>query len=332
MRNTRIAAILVLVGILVLTTCGLSSAAERLIVYTSMKESLIGNIVAGFHKKHPDIAVDHQTSGAGNLMAKIAAERETGKILVDVLWHSEVPDFYNMRAEGLLLQYKSPFINELLNPFDDYDGYFTAARLGTLGIIINTNLIKEPPQQWSDLFKPAFNDVFVIADPSLSGTAFMSVAMLDKQFGWQFFDKLRDNKAHMGRGSAQVVNDTAIGEFSACLGVDYIAYDAIVKGAPLALVYPPELLMSPSPVAIFKDSSNIEAAKKFVDYLLSQEAQQLVANESTLSVRMDVTYKEGVSLPPASEVLKRAIKVDYVELMNKKEELVRRFADTLRGK
>ncbi|MCL2010961.1 MAG: ABC transporter substrate-binding protein, partial [Synergistaceae bacterium] len=316
MSKARIAAALVLVGVLVLTTCGLAFARETLIVYTSMKESLIGNIVEGFEKLHPDITVDHTTGGAGMLMTKIAAERETGRILADVLWHSEVPDFYNLRSEGLLLRYESPFINELLNPFDDYDGYFTAARLGTLGIIINTNEIKEPPTQWSDLFKPEFKDAFVIADPSLSGTAFMSVAMLDKQFGWEFFEKLRDNGASMGRGSSQVINDTAIGEFSACLGVDYIVYDSIVKGAPLALFYPPEVLMSPSPVTIFKDSPNIEAAKKFVDYLLSQEAQQMVANEATLSVRLDVTYPEGIALPAADEVLARSIKVDYIEMMD----------------
>ena len=332
MRKTRIASALVLAGILVLTACGMAFARETLIVYTSMKESLIGNIVEGFERLHPDITVDHTTGGAGMLMTKIAAERETGRILADVLWHSEVPDFYNLRNDGLLLQYKSPFIDELLNPFDDYDGYFTAARLGTLGIIINTNEIKEAPSQWSDLFKPEFKDAFVIADPSLSGTAFMSVAMLDKQFGWEFFEKLHDNGASMGRGSSQVINDTAIGEFSACLGVDYIVYDSIVKGAPLALYYPPELLMSPSPVTIFKDSPNIEAAKKFVDYLLSQEAQQMVANEATLSVRLDVTYPEGIALPAADEVLARSIKVDYIEMMDIKEELVRRFSDTLRGR
>ena len=332
MRNKRIASVLVLAVILAVAACGLASARENLIVYTSMKESLIGDIVDGFERLHPNITVDHTTAGAGMLMTKIAAERETGRILADVLWHSEVPDFYNMRSEGLLLQYKPSVFDELLNPFDDYDGYFTAARLGTLGIVINTNEVKAPPTQWSDLFKPEFKDLFVIADPSLSGTAFMSIAMLDKQFGWEFFEKLRENGARMGRGSSQVVNDTAIGEFSACLGVDYIVYDQIIKGAPLALVYPPELLMSPSPVTIFKDSPNIEAAKKFVDYLLSQEAQQLIANEATLSVRLDVTYAEGIMLPPANEVLERSIKVNYIELMDAKEELVRKFSDTLRGR
>jgi iron(III) transport system substrate-binding protein len=160
----------------------------------------------------------------------------------------------------------------------------------------------------------------------------MSVAMLEKQFGWEFFEKLYANQARIGKGSGQVVDDTASGELAASLAVDYITNDKIVKGAHIALYYPPELLMAPSPIAIFKGSPNLEAAKKFVDYLLSHEAQVLIAGEGTLSVRTDVKNQEGFMLPEASEVLKRSIKIDYIDMMDKKEELIKRFTNTLQGK
>jgi len=332
MRSKCITIVLVLASILVLMTCGFAAAKESLIIYTSMKESLIGGIVEGFLVINPDIDVDYQSAGAGKLMAKIAAERESGKILADIIWTSEVPDFYSMKEEGILEQYKTPLIDEILNPFDDYEGYFTAARLGTLGIAINTDLIKTAPTQWSDLFNPEYKGAFGIADPSLSGTSYMSVAMLEKQFGWEFFDKLYANQARIGKGSGQVVDDTASGELAASLAVDYITNDKIVKGAHIALYYPPELLMAPSPIAIFKGSPNLEAAKKFVDYLLSHEAQVLIAGEGTLSVRTDVQNQEGFMLPEASEVLKRSIKIDYVDMMDKKEELIKKFTNTLQGR
>ena len=332
MRSIRNLAVMVLVGVLLLTACGFASAKESLIIYTSMKESLIRDIVDGFAAKYPGTEVDYQSAGAGRLMAKIAAERESGKILADILWTSEVPDFYNMRKDGILEQYKTPLINEILNPFDDYDGCFTAARLGTLGIAINTDLIKTAPKEWSDLFKPEYKGVFGIADPSLSGTAYMSVAMLEKKFGWEFFEKLHANEARIGKGSGQVVDDTSFGELSACLAVDYITNDKITNGAPLALHYPPELLMAPSPIAIFKGSPNLETAKKFVDYLLSHEAQVLIAGEGTLSVRTDVEYPEGFMLPEAKEVLQRAIKIDYIDMMDKKEEMIKKFTDILQGR
>lgn len=306
-----------------------AEGGKKLVIYTSMKESLISGIVEGFKKKNPGIEVDYQSAGAGKLMAKIAAERQSGRILADIIWTSEVPDFYNMKKDGILEQYKSPLIKEVLNPFADYDGYFTAARLGTLGIAINTDKIKTPPTQWSDLFKPEYKGAFGIADPALSGTSYMSVALLEKQFGWEFFEKLRDNQARIGKGSGQVVDDTASGELAASLAVDYITNDKIAKGAHIALYYPPELLVVPSPVAIFKGSSNMDAAKKFVDYLLSQEAQTLIANEGTLSVRADVKTPAKFKLPEAADALKRSIKVDYEKILASKEATIKKFTDTL---
>ncbi|GHT00655.1 ABC transporter substrate-binding protein [Synergistales bacterium] len=330
MRNQFVVAIVAIA--LLFAVCGEVAAKESLIIYTSMKESLIGGIAEGFKKKFPDIAVDYQSAGAGKLMAKIAAERESGKILADLIWTSEVPDFYSMKQQGILEQYKTPLIGEILNPFGDYDGYFTAARLGTLGIAINTDQIKTPPTQWSDLFKPEYKGAFGIADPALSGTSYMSVALLDKQFGWEFFDKLYGNKARIGKGSGQVVDDTASGELAASLAVDYITNDKIAKGAHIALYYPPELLMAPSPIAIFKGTSNLEAAKKFLDYLLSYDAQVLVASEGTLSVRTDVKNAPEFMLPDAQDALNRAIKIDYLEMMAGKEALIKKFTDTLQGK
>ena len=67
-------------------------AAEKLVVYTSMKESIIGSLKEAFVKKYPDIAMDYQSAGAGKLMAKIATERQSGKIMADIIWTSEVPE------------------------------------------------------------------------------------------------------------------------------------------------------------------------------------------------------------------------------------------------
>jgi len=309
-----------------------AAGGKKIIIYTSMKESLINGIVQGFKKQNPGIEVDYQSAGAGKLMAKIAAERQSGKILADIIWTSEVPDFYKMKQEGVLEQYKTPVFKEILNPFADYDVYFTAARLGTLGIAINTDKIKTPPAQWADLFKPEYKGAFGIADPALSGTAYMSVALLEKQFGWTFFEKLKANQGRIGKGSGQVIDDTASGELSASLAVDYITNDKIAKGAHIALYYPPELLMAPSPVAIFKGGANLDAAKKFVDYLLGKEAQTLIANEGTLSVRTDVKTPAKFKMPDAADALKRSIKIDYLKMMASKEATIKKFSDTLKGK
>ena len=305
---------------------------KKLIIYTSMKETLIKGIVDGFKKQNPDIDVDYQSAGAGKLMAKIAAERQSGKILADVIWTSEVPDFYKMKEEGILAKYESPVLKETVNPFDDYDGSFHAARLGTLGIVINTDKVKTPPTQWSDLLKPEFTNGFGIANPALSGTSYMSVALLEKQFGWEYFDKVKANGGRIGKGSGQVIDDTASGELTACLGVDYITNAKIKKGAHIQMCYPPEMLVVPSPVAIFKDTAKMDAAKKFVDYLLSKEAQTLVAEQGTIPVREDVTMPAKFNLPAPKEALAKSIKINYTEAVKTKEATIKKFSEVMQMK
>ena len=307
---------------------GDKKTANKLVIYTSMKESLIGGIIDGFKKQNPGVEIDYQSAGAGKIMAKLAAERQSGHLLADIIWTSEVPDFYEMKEQGLLEQYQPTNFSELLNPFDDYDGSFTAARLGTLGIVINTDKVATPPAGWETIATdPLYKDAFGIADPALSGTALMSVALLEKQFGWDYLVRLRENGAIKSKGSGRVVDDTATGELTACLGVDYITAAKIDKGSPLKMVYPAEMLTVPSPVAIFKDAPNKEVAKKFVDYLLTQEAQQMVANAGTVPVRVDVTMPEKYNLPAPEVALLSGIKINYTDVMSRKEELVQKFSD-----
>ena len=304
------------------------NSANKLVIYTSMKESLIGGIVEGFKAKNPDIDVDWQSAGAGKIMAKLEAERQSGHLMADIIWTSEVPDFYQMKNDGLLEQYQPAGFDELLNPFDDYDGFFTAARLGTLGIVINVNKVTTEPTSWETIATdPLYKNSFGIADPALSGTAFMSIALLEKQFGWDYIVRLHDNGATKSKGSGRVIDDTADGVLNACLGVDYITAGKIDKGAPLKMIYPHELLMVPSPVAIFKDADHKDAAKKFVDYMMTQEAQQKVADAGTVPVRRDVQMPERYNLPAPEDAINNGIKINYSEVLENKDEIVKKFSN-----
>jgi iron(III) transport system substrate-binding protein len=303
-----------------------SAGKSKIIVYTSMKESLIADLKNDFIKKNPDIDMDYQSAGAGSLMSKIAAERESGRIQADIIWTSEVPDFFKMKQEGILIKYRPAGIEQIRNPLVGTDDYFVPARLGTLGIVYNTQQVKKAPTSWNDLaVNPEFKGAFSIADPSLSGTSFVSVAMLKEAFGDDFFKAIRKNGATIGKGSGQVVDDTASGELAGCLGVDYITFDKVDKGATLAMAYPKELLLVPSPIAILKDTKSLPAAQRFIDYMLSQDAQQIIANNGTLPTRNDVQVPAKYNLPKVDDAVKNGIKVDYLKMMDERESRIESF-------
>ena len=332
---TRSKSVLRVCAAAVILGCASMSASaqqQTLYFYTSFKDSMLQRLKAAFEKQHPSIKLEPQVAGAGKLMAKIAAERESGKILADMLWTSEVPDFYQLREAGLLLKYQPKEIKAIFNPIPDYDGSFTPVRLGNLAVAYNTKKIKEPPKTWEDLKKPAYKGALGIANPSLSGTAYMAAALLSQEFGWKYFEELRANGAKMGKGSGQVLDDTASGDLVACLGVDYMTYDKMSKGANIALAFMPQMLVFPSPIAIFKNSPNKEAAIKFVDFMLSKEAQQIISDEGTMPVRLDVKTNPKYNLPSVDEAMKRAIKIDYGNLMQTKESNFKNFIDIMQKK
>lgn len=319
--------------ILMFSIAGSAHAAqEKLIVYTSMKESLIGELKTAFAKKHPEVSMDYQSAGAGKLMAKIAAEKESGTIMADIIWTSEIPDFISMKQNGMLQPYVSPEVKNIHNPIPKFDGSFTPIRLGTLGIAYNTRLVKQAPAAWKDALDPRFKGAFGIANPALSGTSFMSVALLQSIYGWGFFEQLKKNGGKVGKGSGQVVDDTASGDLLASLAVDYITNDKISKGATLKLVYPKEMLVIPSPAAIMKGTKNLSAAKKFIDFLLSEAGQKIIVGEGTLPVRKGVKVPAKFNMPSAEEAMARAIPIDYDKLLPNKENTIKQFSRIMTGR
>ncbi len=315
-----------------LSVAGTAMAAEKLTVYTSMKDSLIGALKEEFVKQNPGIEFDAYVAGAGKLMAKIAAERQSGKMVADVLWHSEVPDFYQLKQEGVLEAYKSPNAQYVDSPVIDPDGYFTPARNGTLGIVYNTRFIKTAPTSWKDVLGADYKDAFGIADPALSGTAYGSVAALVNLYGWEYFEDIQKNGGVISQGSGQVVDDTAMGDLVACIGVDYITMAKIEKGATLAMAYPKETIVLPSPVGIIKGTPNLTAAQKFVDFLLSKEGQQIIADNYTLPVRDDVKLPENSPLPNPHDAVVNAIKLDFEKMSGAgKEGVIKQFKEIMRA-
>ena len=328
----RCLCLMVMVGWVLASPLSDAVAKEKLVVYTSMKEVLIGKLRDTFVQKNSDIEFDYYSAGAGKLMAKIATERQSGKIIADVLWTSEIPDFYQLKNQGVLEKYVSPESRSIVSPVKDPDGFFTPARLGTLGIAYNTKKITNPPKSWQDMLDSRFKDGFGIANPALSGTACVSVAMIAYNMGWDYFEKLRANGAKMGQGSGQVVDDTASGDLKASIAVDYITVEKLDKGANIGFMYPHEMLVIPSPAAIFKGTPNLKAAQRFVDFLLTREGQEIIASTGTLPIREDVPILKGFNLVPAKEAEKRAMKIDYLRMLNEKEALIQKFTAIMRGK
>jgi iron(III) transport system substrate-binding protein len=76
--------------------------------------------------------------------------------------------------------------------------------------------------------------------------------------------------------------------------VDFLALRGKAAGSPVDFVFPSEgVTYVTEPVAILKTAKNVEAAHKFVDFVLSEKGQKLVQNMGYIPARNDMDLPAG---------------------------------------
>jgi len=304
-----------------------SAEKMQVMLYSSMKDSQLSALKEAFMSKYPDVQMDYYTAGTGKVMTKMATEQQAGKICADVIWVGEPTNYITFKEQGELLAYESPEAATIPAALKDIDNCYCAARIVTLGLVYNTNNVKgeDIPKDWADLLKPRFKGLLTMTDPTFSGTTLYTVAAFiqNEEFGWKFIKQLKANGIKLQTGSSAAVNTVGAGEYDVSIGVNYIAQSEKQQGTPIEFVYPESGISTvASPIAIMKDSENVEAAKLLYDFLLSLDGQQLLVDACVIPVRPEIKMENDISVTEATE---RAMPVSDKYLLLSKDALLEQF-------
>lgn len=280
-----------------------AASAETLRLYTSQPNEDAQKTVDAFQAANPDITVDWVRDGTTQLMTRLAAEMEAGASQPDVLLIADTVTLEGMAQDGKLAAYDSPEAESYDAALYSADGYYYSTKLITTGIVYNTGAT-EIPTSWADLEKPEYQGLVAAPSPLYSGAALIHLATVtgDASLGWEHVEALAANDMRADGGNGGVFKAVASGEKPYGILVDYMALRAKAEGSPVDFVFPSEgLTYVTEPVAIMDGATNVEAAQKFVDFLLSEEGQQLVADMGYIPARNGVESPEGF---PARDSLK----------------------------
>ena len=316
MKLKKMLSILLIVSIstVVLAGCGksetnVSSNADKtqklsgtLVVYSAGPDGLAKNIQDGFEKK-TGVKVESFQSTNGKILSRLEAEKDNPA--ADVVVLASLSSAQGLMKQGLTLPYKEAKSGDkLFTQWSEKDGNYFSYSLSALGIAYNTKLVKTPPTSLTDLTKEEWKDKVNIPDPSQSGSAADFVTgyiSSNDEAGWNLFNEYKNNGVLMAGANQEALDPVLTGAKSIVVsGVDYMTYSAKAKGEAIDLVYPKEgTVISARPALILKSSKNVENAKAFIDYLLSDEAQKMVSDAYLLPGRTDIKT-EG--RPSASEI------------------------------
>ncbi len=301
-----------------------SATAANLVLYTSQPNEDAQATVDGFMAANPDIKVDWVRDGTPKIMAKLMAEIEAGSPAADLLLIADTVTLERMKQAGQLMAYKSPEAVNYDASLYDADGAYYSTKLITTGIMYNTGAAMKPTS-WADLAKPEAKGLVAMPSPLTSGAALIHAQTLAgvSSLGWDYYKALQANGAVAAGGNGAVLKSVASGEKAYGVVVDYMPIREKAKGAPVEFVFPTEGVSAVTePVAILSTTKNAEAAKKFVDYVLSEKGQEGFLKLGYIPARNGMPVPEGF---PARDTIK-VLPIDAAAALKATEEDLKTFS------
>jgi iron(III) transport system substrate-binding protein len=314
-------AILFIFGFLWMITEGYVAHAQSVTLYTAGPAGLAKATAKSFTEKS-GIKVEVYQATSGDVLARLEAEK--GKPRADVVVLASWGEGLAVRDRGLVEAYSSPEAKKLRREW--VDGGLAAQGGAALAMIVNTEQVKkeQQPQSWFDLASPMWKDSLTMPDPTLSGSAAEFIAVFAQVHGakaWKLFEDLARNGLIVPGPNNAALNPVLSGAKKGTIsGVDYISYGQIAKGEKLAINYPTEgTVVALRPIFVQKDAPRREEARKLVDFMLSDEGQNLVAKTFLIPARTDVRAQR----PAPGEFKMLTPDWDYVK--KNQTQLVSRF-------
>lgn len=244
--------------------------------------------------KTSGVKADFVRLSSGEALARIQAGK--GNAEFDV-WYGGPADGYAAAGDQKLLEpYVSPNAAVIPAKYKDASGLWTGVYVGVLGFCSNSALLKEKglsaPRSWADLLDPKLKDDVGIAHPSTSGTAYtalwtqVQLAGGDEDKGLAYMRKLHPNVLQYTKSGSAPAQMTARGEVA--VGVIFSHDCAATKeaGFPgLEVTFPAEGTgYETGGVALVKGGKDPVSARKFVDWALTPQAQEIGAGVKAYQV------------------------------------------------
>jgi iron(III) transport system substrate-binding protein len=268
--------------------------------YTAQSDDITAQALGrSFEQLYPGIKVNVLRTTAQVAYQRITQEIKASANQCDVLSTTDIGHCVVLKATGALEKYVPDNSGKVLDIYKNYDpdGYYFVTSAGMIGIGYNTSKVKEAdaPKNWTDLLDPKWKDNIALGHPGFSGYVGTWTLTMRNQYGWDFFEKLARNNPRIGRS----INDTVTmlnageSEIAGCGPVGTLL-ESVQKGNPLAMVYPSDgtvLIIAPS--GIMKGCKHPNAARLFMEFLLTAGASQIWVDHFNETIRPEITPPNG---------------------------------------
>ncbi len=272
-------------------------------VYTTLViDQLARPMAAAFESKY-GIKVNPIRADAGEIVRRVIDEAKAGRPQGDVF--DGLTNVAALKQQNLVQPWVPDMANNLPKNFVDPDGYWSALYVLVTVPAINTNLVasKDEPKSWDDLLGPAWKGKMVWGVNTSTTGAAGFVALMLREYGEEkgraFLTRLaQQNVAGLQVSTAQVLDEVISGEYPLeVMGALHQALFSASKGAPVKWLPFSPAAESLTTVSVVRNAPHPNAAKLYVNFLLSDEGQAIFRDNYYIPASLHVPAKDPRALP-----------------------------------
>ena len=328
----------VLIAVMALTTAAFAADKPQVTIYTSMYEDIIEAMSAVLQEKFPQYDIEFFYGGTGTLQSKIAAERDSKKLGCDMLMVADPSYALELKAAGLLHPYVSKESENMAFEYDP-EGYWYPVRVSNMILAYNPEKYKaeEVPHTFKDFaYDPSMKGLISMSNPLTSGTALDTISALKDKYGYEYYDKLADNRVMVESGSVALTKL----ETGECKEIMILEESVLKKreeeGSAITVIYPDDgTICVPSPIMTVKADwsahNNVKVCEELTDWFLSPEGQKHIVKAWMHSVRKDAPEAPFDAIP-TSKIVEKSMPVSWQHCVDERLELRTNFEERVKNK
>jgi len=246
--------------------------------YTSMAPTEGGPLVAAFEKKYEGIKVQMWRGLSDAVVQRVLSEARGKRNAVDVI-ETNGPEMESLAREKVLSEFSSPSLADVPSALLPKHGQWVPDRMNFFVVAYNTQKVRaeDLPKTYEGFLDPKWKGRIALESTDAEWMGGV-VKTWGEARGMSFFDKLAEMKPDMRKGHVLLAQLISSGE----IDVGLTAYQSNVlslkkRGAPINWAPVEPVIARPQGIGLAREAPHPNAALLFADFMLSPQAQQMLA-------------------------------------------------------
>ena len=298
-----------LAGLLIATSPSTTQAQQiesELVLITPVAKTLTDPALAEFAKYAKEkwnITVRTSALAAGTPVAYGRIVEWKGRPEADIFWGGESALFDKLAEQKLLAKLDLPqaVVDSIPVsigkpkpiPLKDPHGFWIGTVLEPYGLVYHPRLFQRlglsEPKDLDDLLDPKLKGNVAQCAPSRSSSSHATYEVILQREGdakgWEWLRRLGGNTGIFTARSRDVPSVVAKGEFAAGFAVpSYMAFEDRLAGFDIKFVAPKTAWITPEPIAILAGSKHANAARAFIEFMLSERGQRVAMERGVFPI------------------------------------------------